>query len=162
MMDWSHAGRIGNWVTVNGGGEFRLPVGQRERLRLRLVNTANARIFTLGLEGMEGWIVALDGQPLDTPAPMPAPRRPDRPRSRTTRRSDRGRHGRDGARALLVSFERERDRIIATLDVGGLARAERLPAPLGTAAQSRSSARRSHGGTEGDAPNGRRGHGWNA
>ena len=129
MMDWSHAGRIGNWVTVNGGGEFRLPVGQRERLRLRLVNTANARIFTLGLEGMEGWIVALDGQPLDTPALMPAP--DGRIALAPAQRADlivdvtAG----DGARALLVSFERERDRIIATLDVGGLARAERLPAP---------------------------------
>ena len=67
MMDLSHAGRIGNWVTVNGAGELRLPVKRRERLRLRLVNTADARIFTLGLTGMEGWIVALDGQPLDAP-----------------------------------------------------------------------------------------------
>jgi FtsP/CotA-like multicopper oxidase with cupredoxin domain len=25
MMDWSHAGRLGNWATVNGEGSFRLP-----------------------------------------------------------------------------------------------------------------------------------------
>src|SRR5690606_26315330 len=40
MMDMSHAGRIGNWATVNGAGEARLPVRRHQRLRLRLVNAA--------------------------------------------------------------------------------------------------------------------------
>ncbi len=70
MMDWSHGGRLGNWITVNGRGDFSLAVRQRERLRLRLANTANARIFPLGLDGFEGWVVALDGQPLDRPEPV--------------------------------------------------------------------------------------------
>ena len=129
MMDLSHAGRLGNWVTVNGAGEFRLPVKQRERLRLRLVNTANARIFTLGLAGMEGWIIALDGQPLDAPAPIPAPdgRIALAPAQRADLAVDVT--AGDGARASIVSFERERDRTIAVLDVAGPARPERLPAP---------------------------------
>lgn len=70
MMDWSHAGRFGNWVTVNGDGAFKTTVRRHERLRLRLVNTANARIFPLELPGFEGWIVALDGQPLAAPTPL--------------------------------------------------------------------------------------------
>jgi FtsP/CotA-like multicopper oxidase with cupredoxin domain len=29
MMDWSHGGRLGNWITVNGRGDFSLAVRQR-------------------------------------------------------------------------------------------------------------------------------------
>ena len=47
MHDWAHAGRIGNWITFNGKGESRLPVKRNERLRLRLINASNARIFYL-------------------------------------------------------------------------------------------------------------------
>ncbi|MDU8944852.1 multicopper oxidase family protein [Ovoidimarina sediminis] len=67
LRDWSHAGRIGNWVTVNGVGEYAQPVKAGARLRLRLVNVANARIFPLVLRGFEARVVALDGQPLDAP-----------------------------------------------------------------------------------------------
>ena len=67
MMDRSHGGRIGNWVTVNGEGSFRRIVNQNQRLRLRLINVANSRIFNLSLRGLSGWVVALDGQPLLQP-----------------------------------------------------------------------------------------------
>jgi FtsP/CotA-like multicopper oxidase with cupredoxin domain len=70
MMDWSHGGRMGNWLTVNGKGEYRQQARRGERLRLRLVNVANARIFPLNLDGLEGWVVALDGQPLARPEPV--------------------------------------------------------------------------------------------
>ena len=125
MMDWSHAGRIGNWVTVNGSGDFRAPVKRHERLRLRLANTANARIFSLGLQGIEGWIVALDGQPLD--APVPAGRITLAPAQRADLIVDV--IGEEGAPALLVSFERDATRTLATLDVAGLERRARLSAP---------------------------------
>ncbi len=69
MSDWSHAGRLGNWLTVNGNGAWHAAVGHNSRLRLRLVNTANARVFTLTMKGLEGWMVAQDGQPLDAPVP---------------------------------------------------------------------------------------------
>ena len=65
--DNSHAGRFGNFITVNGMIEERLQAKTGERLRLRLINTANARIFELGWQGMSGWIVALDGMPLEVP-----------------------------------------------------------------------------------------------
>ncbi|MGE4610015.1 MAG: multicopper oxidase family protein [Paracoccaceae bacterium] len=66
-MDWSHGGRVGNWVTINGRAPATHPVQQYDRLRLRLVNVSNARIFELALDGLQGWIVALEGQPLDEP-----------------------------------------------------------------------------------------------
>ncbi|HYD76385.1 multicopper oxidase family protein, partial [Ramlibacter sp.] len=42
--DIAHAGRIGNLVTLNGQLPRDLPVRRGERIRLRLVNAANARI----------------------------------------------------------------------------------------------------------------------
>ena len=65
----SHAGRLGNLLCVNGRFELSLAARRQDRLRLRLVNAANARIFVLRLEGMSGWTVALDGMPLAQPVP---------------------------------------------------------------------------------------------
>ncbi len=64
-MDATHAGRIGNTVTVNGAIRESYAVRAGERIRLRLINTANARIFGLGFEGHEPWVIALDGHPVD-------------------------------------------------------------------------------------------------
>ncbi len=66
--DLSHAGRLGNLLTTNGVPGLKLTVRRHERLRLRLINAANARIFVLSLIGLEGWTMALDGMPLDRPA----------------------------------------------------------------------------------------------
>ncbi|MBY6002351.1 multicopper oxidase family protein [Salipiger bermudensis] len=66
-MMMSHGGRTGNLVGVNGRYDFALTSRRHDRLRLRLINAANARIFVLRLQGMVGWTVALDGMPLDTP-----------------------------------------------------------------------------------------------
>ena len=62
--DMSHSGRIGNTVTVNGSIAKDFPVRAGERLRLRLINAANARIFGLHFEGHRPWIIAIDGQPV--------------------------------------------------------------------------------------------------
>ncbi|MEW9920228.1 multicopper oxidase family protein [Marimonas sp. MJW-29] len=67
MRDLSHAGRLGNYITTNGRYNLALPAQRNARLRLRLINASNARIFPLSLEGFEGWIVAQDGMPLATP-----------------------------------------------------------------------------------------------
>jgi FtsP/CotA-like multicopper oxidase with cupredoxin domain len=65
--DRSHGGRNGNFITTNGDYQFSSDVKQGDRLRLRLINTANARIFVLSLTGLEGWVMAYDGMPLDKP-----------------------------------------------------------------------------------------------
>lgn len=64
MMDWSHAGRLGNSLTVNGVSGPEIPLRSGEGVRLRLFNTANARVMTLGLPGHTCWLVALDGHPV--------------------------------------------------------------------------------------------------
>jgi len=63
FMDASHNGRIGNTVTISGRipGTFGVRAG--ERLRLRLINAANARIFGLEFQGHRPQVIALDGQP---------------------------------------------------------------------------------------------------
>jgi FtsP/CotA-like multicopper oxidase with cupredoxin domain len=68
--DMSHNGRLGNTVTVNGRipGPFR--VRRSERIRLRLINAANARTFALDFAGHAPVVVAYDGQPV-TPHPLP-------------------------------------------------------------------------------------------
>jgi FtsP/CotA-like multicopper oxidase with cupredoxin domain len=63
-MDASHGGRIGNTVTVNGAIRETFGVRAGERIRLRLINASNARIYGLRFEGHEPKIIALDGHPV--------------------------------------------------------------------------------------------------
>lgn len=65
--DMSHAGRLGNYITVNARPELNGEQVSGSRLRLRLVNTATARIFRLRLDGVRAWTVALDAMPLEVP-----------------------------------------------------------------------------------------------
>jgi FtsP/CotA-like multicopper oxidase with cupredoxin domain len=67
--DAGHGGRIGNSVTINGQIPDRIAVRSGERIRLRLVNAANARIFGLDFGGLAPVVVALDGQPVAPHAP---------------------------------------------------------------------------------------------
>ncbi len=69
FRDVSHAGRIGNTVTINGRMMETFAVRSGERIRLRLVAAANARIFALDFRGLHPWIVALDGQPVEPHEP---------------------------------------------------------------------------------------------
>ncbi len=62
--DISHEGRMGNTVTVNGRRPEDFPVRSGERLRLRLVNSANARTFGLRFDDIAPTVIALDGQPV--------------------------------------------------------------------------------------------------
>ena len=59
------SGRIGNTVTVNGRIPDRVSVKAGERVRLRIVNAALARIVSLWFEGHRPVIVAHDGQPCE-------------------------------------------------------------------------------------------------
>jgi FtsP/CotA-like multicopper oxidase with cupredoxin domain len=67
--DMSHNGRVGNTVTINGRVPDSFAVQKGERIRLRLVNAANARIFGLDFQDHKPVIIALDGQPVAPHAP---------------------------------------------------------------------------------------------
>jgi FtsP/CotA-like multicopper oxidase with cupredoxin domain len=63
--DAAHAGRIGGHVTVNSAPSLDIPVKANERMRLRLVNSANARLFALRLAQHDVRVMAVDGQPAE-------------------------------------------------------------------------------------------------
>ena len=63
LHDWAHRGRLGNWLTINGKSQFKTSVKINSRIRLRLVNSSNARILKLKLTGGVGLRVSLDGNP---------------------------------------------------------------------------------------------------
>ena len=69
--DWSHAGRLGNLVTVNGRPTRNHRLRSGEAYRLRIVNAANARIFRLNAADIGARIIALDGFALERPRPAP-------------------------------------------------------------------------------------------
>jgi FtsP/CotA-like multicopper oxidase with cupredoxin domain len=71
LMDWSHAGRLGNWITVNGTSLPRFTLNRGEAYRLRLINTANARIFELDPNRFSARLLAYDGQALEEPETLP-------------------------------------------------------------------------------------------
>ncbi|MEJ8474632.1 multicopper oxidase family protein [Roseibium algae] len=72
LMDWSHAGRLGNWLTVNGGSlpEYTLVAGEAHRIRL--VNASNARILQLDLASLGAKVLAYDGQAFEVPKEAPS------------------------------------------------------------------------------------------
>jgi len=69
MHDWSHAGRLGNFITVNGHAEPKFEVAGGERIRLRLLNIANARIMHLLFNEPGISVIAIDGQPVEPFSP---------------------------------------------------------------------------------------------
>ncbi|WP_299755690.1 multicopper oxidase domain-containing protein, partial [uncultured Boseongicola sp.] len=64
MHDFSHAGRMGNYAKILPSQDS---VRLGDRIRLRLINTATARIFPIRIEGLSAQVVALDGMPLAKP-----------------------------------------------------------------------------------------------
>ncbi len=62
--DLMHDGRWGNVVTVNGKRRPELLVTPGERIRLRVINGANARIFSQSLKGLPARVMAVDGRPV--------------------------------------------------------------------------------------------------
>ncbi|WP_373051077.1 multicopper oxidase family protein [Thalassovita aquimarina] len=124
--DLSHAGRLGNLITTNGQHDLSVGVRKNERLRLRLINAANAKIFALALSGFEGWTVALDGMPLKTPEPVS-----DVVLLGPGQRADLivDVTAEDGETAYLLRAENEQVFSQAAFPVGGVAAAARRPAP---------------------------------
>ena len=63
LHDWTHGGRLGNWMTVNGESHPSIDVSENSRIRLRLINAANARIFKLRIPLNTAFLLAEDGHP---------------------------------------------------------------------------------------------------
>lgn len=123
MHDRAHGGRIGNWITVNGKAEWTRPAARGARLRLRLINAANARIFTVGAQGLEGWVVALDGMPLETPEPL------ERVVLGPAQRADLIVDVTGEDEGVLYSLERDGGYVVAAFPATGPAQARRAGPP---------------------------------
>jgi FtsP/CotA-like multicopper oxidase with cupredoxin domain len=65
--DLMHDGRWGNVVTVNSSQHETLVVSSGERIRLRLLNTANGRVFKPDFSGLDAKVIAVDGMYLRAP-----------------------------------------------------------------------------------------------
>jgi FtsP/CotA-like multicopper oxidase with cupredoxin domain len=63
LHDASHAGRLGNWLTVNGTSKPDIAIAHGGTSRVRLLNACNARVLYLAFGGAVAAIMALDGQP---------------------------------------------------------------------------------------------------
>lgn len=68
--DLAHDGRWGNVATVNGAVKPVLAVRPGERLRLRLLNSANGRVFAPDFSGLGGAAIAFDGMYAAEPLPI--------------------------------------------------------------------------------------------
>lgn len=67
LRDWSHAGRLGNWLTVNGRSRPDFSLRGGEPGRIRLINASNARILEIDPNRIGARVLAYDGQPLPDP-----------------------------------------------------------------------------------------------
>ncbi len=65
IAERARLGRVGNTMTVNGAPDQKIQVVSGDRARIRLCNTANARIMTLKVKDSRAHIIALDGQPVN-------------------------------------------------------------------------------------------------
>ncbi len=70
LTDWSHEGRLGNWLTVNGEAQPKFSLNAGEAYRLRLINTSNSRILEIDPDGFGALVLAYDGQSTGTPKPL--------------------------------------------------------------------------------------------
>ena len=68
-MEEAMGGRVGNTVTINGQVPTSIRVRAGERVRLRLLNAAIARIMALRFEGHRPIVIAFDGQPCEPHEP---------------------------------------------------------------------------------------------
>jgi FtsP/CotA-like multicopper oxidase with cupredoxin domain len=68
--DLAHDGRWGNVVLVNGRSVPELRVSPGERLRLRLLNTANGRVLKPDFGSLDARVIAVDGSYVEHPSPI--------------------------------------------------------------------------------------------
>ncbi len=65
--DLAHDGRWGRTITVNGRVAPTFDVAPGERLRIRMIDVANGRVFVPRVVGAEARIIAFDGRPTARP-----------------------------------------------------------------------------------------------
>ncbi len=65
--DLAHDGRWGNAITINGSTQTALRVQPGERIRLRMLNSANGRVFRPDFGDLDARIIAVDGLYLREP-----------------------------------------------------------------------------------------------
>lgn len=68
--DLAHDGRWGNAVTVNGKTDTTLTVAAGERIRVRLLNASNGRVYAPDFAGLDAQIIAVDGLYARTPTKL--------------------------------------------------------------------------------------------
>jgi FtsP/CotA-like multicopper oxidase with cupredoxin domain len=61
LHDLAHDGRWGSTITVNGRTDEKLAVASGARVRLRLLNASNGRIYAPDFTGLDPKIIAVDG-----------------------------------------------------------------------------------------------------
>ena len=59
ITDFSRGGRLGNTITLNGQLNSRLEVKAGERVRLRIINSSNARIYSLRFQDHKPQVIAV-------------------------------------------------------------------------------------------------------
>ena len=70
--DLAHDGRWGRVISINGRIGHHEPIAPGERVRVRIVNVANGRVFAPRVVGAEARIIAFDGRPTSGPLPLDA------------------------------------------------------------------------------------------
>jgi FtsP/CotA-like multicopper oxidase with cupredoxin domain len=70
MHDLMHDGRWGNLITVNGRTDTVLAARPGSRIRLRLLNAANGRVFTPDFGALKPNVIAMDGMYGRQPLPL--------------------------------------------------------------------------------------------
>ncbi|MDQ3366819.1 MAG: multicopper oxidase family protein [Myxococcota bacterium] len=68
--DLSHDGRWGNTITVNGRLDTALHLAIDQRIRLRLLNASNGRIYVPDFGDVRAEVIAVDGLYLRAPIPL--------------------------------------------------------------------------------------------
>jgi FtsP/CotA-like multicopper oxidase with cupredoxin domain len=70
LHDLAHDGRWGAAITVNARTDTKLVVASGERVRLRLLNASNGRVYAPDFPGLDPTIIAVDGLYARTVTPL--------------------------------------------------------------------------------------------
>ena len=68
--DLAHDGRWGNYLTVSGKYQPTFKVKAGERIRIRMVNVANGRVFSPAFAQLLPYVIAVDGMLTEAPFPL--------------------------------------------------------------------------------------------